>query len=481
MNEEIEFTGHPKGAWLLLTTVMWEFFSYYGMRALLVLFLSQKLLLSDSYAFNIYGAYTSMVYVTPIVGGYFADKFLGYRWATILGAVLIAIGHFTLASGFDKTLFIGLALIVTGVGFFKTNSIALLGEFYPDDKIHRQSAFNLYYAAGNLGGFVSSLLCAWIAQLYGWHWGFILAGIGMSCGLIIITIGRKHFRGKGEHRILEHQYIRVWTLLIIGLFILIAIVTTVLFELLAGYVLLIVGIASILYVVKIHLTCDKHTRGELSLYYCLTFASTIFWAFDQQGGSSINLFIARNIDRHFGDITLPAAMFQAINPLVIILFVPIVSLIWRTLAKRGVHPSLILRTACGFLLCTFGFTIITYTAHLATITGQASLWLILIGMGFVGIAEVFIDPIALAFVTRIAPDRSVSVLTGLYYLFCGAIANYLAAQIAKLTTLNLARDAQLTVYAAGYESVYGKIALIGLIMVIILVLFRLIFRKLSVK
>jgi len=260
----VEFQGHPTGAWILITTVMWEFFSYYGMRALLVLYLSQKLLFTDTHAYSLYGAYTSLIYVTPIIGGYIADKLLGYRMTTFLGGSLIALGHFVLATGAPYSLYTGLAILVMGGGFFKTNCLSLLGEFYHNDRVHRQSAYNFFYAGGNLGGFFAPVFCGWVAYRFGWHWGFILAGIGMLIGLLIMFFGRKHFIGKGDHRILSNHQKPLGWFFPLGLIISIGIFALFLFELLAGWVILGIGIVAIVYVVRVHLRCGEKTRSELN-------------------------------------------------------------------------------------------------------------------------------------------------------------------------------------------------------------------------
>lgn len=480
-----EFKGHPIGAWLVIATVMWEYFSYYGMRALLVLYLSQKLLFTDANAFNLYGTYTSLIYVTPIVGGYIADKLLGYRWSAILGGCIIALGHFILAIGGLVGLYLGLACLVAGIGFFKTNALSLLGEFYPKDRIHRQNAYNFFYAGGNVGASLAGLLCGWVAYTFGWHYGFILAGIGMVIGLTIMTIGRHHLIGKGDHKILSHHQKKLQWFLPVGIIFFICFIVLIIYQLLAGWVLLFIGIISIFYVGKVHIRCNRDTRSELTLFYILTLASTLFWAFDQQGGSSINLFISRNINRliHLGSFNfqIPTPMFQSINPIVILIATPFISMLWLNLARKKMHISSIIKFGVGFLLLTSGFSLITLGAQVATISGKANMLWIIAGMMLVGIAELFIEPVALAFVSRVAPKHSLSVMIGLYYLFTGAIANYIAAQIAKMTTYKTPLKATLIEYAHGYESIYFKIVIFSLMLLIVMILFRIIFRKLSVK
>ncbi len=484
MKKEIEFKGHPPGAWYLISTVMWEFFSYYGMRALLVLYLSQKLLFTDDHAFNLYGAYTAIIYVTPIIGGFIADKLLGYRWSVYLGGGIIALGHFILASS-DAALYLGLACVVVGVGFFKTNAISLLGEFYHHDRAHRLSAYNFYYAGGNIGAFIAGIACGYVAYKFGWHYGFILAGIGMVIGLILMFIGRRHFIGKGDHRILtKHQRPLKW-FFFPGLLVLIGLTVLIIYQLIAGWVLIAVGITAIFYIAKIHKQCEHKTRSELTLFYVLTIISTIFWSFDQQGGSSFSLFISRNVNRMLDlgifEYRIPTPMFQSINPLIILIGAPFAALLWVKLGKKKIHISSILKVGVGIILITAGFSFMTYGAKLATVAGKVNMVWVVVGMMLIGIAELFMDPVILAFVSRIAPKRSISIMVGVYYLFCGAIANYCAAQIAKLTAISPKILGTLKEHAHAYETVYLKITYISLGLLILLILFRIIFRKLSVK
>ncbi|HEU63840.1 MAG TPA: hypothetical protein ENH96_00425 [Chlamydiae bacterium] len=199
----------------------------------------------------------------------------------------------------------------------------------------------------------------------------------------------------------------------------------------------------------------------------------------------MNLFISRNINRlvQLGPLNfqIPTPMFQSINPIIILLATPVISMLWMRLARKKMHLSSILKFGIGFLLITSGFTLITLGAKFATISGKASMFWIITGMMLMGIAEIFIEPGALAFVSRVAPRSSLSVMIGFYYLFTGAIANYIAAQIAKLTTLNISIKASLIEYAHGYESTYLKISILALILLFVIILFRIIFRKLSLK
>ena len=191
----MQITSQPKGLFHLIAIQMWEYFSYYGMRSLLILFLTQKLLMSDEHAYALYGAYTSLVYVTPILGGYLADRYLGNYWSVVIGALLMVAGHAVLSIPSDDhiTLYSALTLIICGYGFFKTNSSCLLGELYKGHESARDSGFSISYIGGNIGAALAPMLCGYAASRWGWHIGFGLAGIGMFLGLIIFSFGRHNF------------------------------------------------------------------------------------------------------------------------------------------------------------------------------------------------------------------------------------------------------------------------------------------------
>lgn len=479
-------TAHATGAYLLIGTVMWEFFSYYGMRALLILYLSKKLLFSDTNAYSLYGAYTSLVYVTPLIGGYIADKWLGYKFTTIFGSLLIALGHFTLVIPANISLYLGLSLVVLGVGFFKTNAISLLGEFYEKDLASRSSAFSLYYVGGNLGGFLSPIACAFVAKYYGWHWGFIIAAFGMLFGLLMILLGKQHFEGKGNSKCSNEEKKKILPVFYLFTGLLLGLSVFLLIYRLVGYVLVLITICAIFYQVKVHKKADKIQREELFLFYTLAILGTLFWIFDQQGGSSISLFISRNINKTItlfrSTLSIPTAAFQTINPFMILLFGPFVAVIWKKLAMHAVVVSNLMKFFIGMVFFTAGFYFIALNAKEAMITGTSSMGYVVLGLSFVAIAELFIDPTALAFISKVAPDNSVSIMTGIYYLFTGSIANYLAAQFAKLTAIDESITAHsLKDYAAKYYLAYSEVVHIGLIFLFVILLCKWIFRRLTLQ
>jgi len=434
---------HPRGLFYIVLIIIAEYFSYYGLRALLVLYLTQALLLADHHAYALYGAYTSMVYVTPIVGGMLTDRFLGARWSTILGATLMTCGYTVLTvSGSQAAVFyLGLAFIVCGYGLFKTSASCLLGELYHTNDPRRDSGFTWMYVGGNIGGVISPIICAYVAQHWGWHYGFMIAGIGMAIGLLLFLCGRHHFTGcaVAHWNTLSEYGLLSWRTtpaLLIGAAVSIIPITLVLLHLLAGWLLLIVVILAAPLLAKLYYQSDKTGRQALRVISLFMLFGLIFWAFDQQGGSSISLFIQRNVDRYIAGYIIPAASFQSINPLAVLIGGSLVAYLWRLLSRHHIRSHALLKLMCSIIMLTVGFYIIRLGAQIAVLNcGHVSFIWVVVGLSIIGVAELFVDPVALAEITRLNPPQSVGLLVGIYWLSSGSLANYLAAQIAMLTSV----------------------------------------------
>ncbi|WP_018298772.1 peptide MFS transporter [Fangia hongkongensis] len=470
-------TKHPKALYYSIAINIWEYFSYYGMRALLVLYLTQKLLFSDTQAYALYGAYTALVYVTPIIGGAIADRYLGYYWATLLGAATMVAGHIVL--GLDgHGLYIGLALIICGYGLFKTNISCLLGAAYSRTHPKRDSGFALMYVGGNIGAFLAPIFVAWAAQVWGWHYGFLLAAIGMAIGLVIFLLGTPHFeRGnQPEWQALKKDgffSFRVFPFVIAGILLCTLFFTLALYYLFAGWILLVCVLVSLYFLFFLFLRLNKEDKRALLAICFFMIFGLIFWAFDQQGGSSISLFIERNTLREFAGFNIPAASFQSINPFAILIGGVIMSQLWYLLIKAGVRLSALVKITIGIFILMLGFFLIMMGAKVAAESGgHVSMMWVVGGLLLIGFAELFVDPVALAEITRLNPGGSVGFLAGTYMLLTGAIANYAAAEIATLTSVKAINGAQnfLVDSAKGYYKVFGGITTFAFATFIVLIL-----------
>jgi POT family proton-dependent oligopeptide transporter len=466
-----------RGPYVVIAAVLWEFFSYFGMRALLVLYLIQKLKFLDQSAYALFGAFISMIFVSPILGGWLADRIIGYRRSVYLGALLIMFGHITLGFQSMWSLYLGLALIVTGIGFFKSSALCMLNEYCKNDTGRYSGIFTMYYVGGNIGATIAPILCGYFAAQFGWNIGFLTAGIGMSIGILGLIICRKYMQGIGNPTVKFNNKTKSNILLgLIGLILLIGCYMIIIKNCLAGYVIIAAVIISVFMMFSVYTkTDDRNKRKMLLMTFILTLFGTAFWIFDQQGGSSISVFILRFVNRNIGTYTIPAAMFQSINPAVIIIFGSAIAWFFSWLNRKGIKAGAILKVLIGTLMLTLGFGLIAFGANIGIANAKiSSLWVIT-GLTLIGSAEIFIDPVILSVLACVAPQKSKGSLTAIYYLFVGAIANYLSAQVAKLTAIPKSATI-LKPSITLYRNLDLKIVLIGAIMTIILIVLMRLFR-----
>ena len=306
--------SQPRAIYYVVALQIWEYFSFYGMRALLILYLTHQLGYNDTHAFSLYSAYASLVYVTPIIGGILADKLLGNRMAVIAGAILMTLGHVVLgvSAVSPSSLYLALAIIVCGYGLFKSNISCLLGELYSPEDPRRDGGFSLLYAAGNIGSIVAPIACGLAAEQYGWHVGFALAGIGMFAGLIIFLCGHKHFRHTVgvNHQGMKNKTLRIpnWGWLLAAVVLSPLFVAVLFWRDWSSYALALVCAAAIIIMVSIYRRAEPDQRKGLLQIVILMLLGTLFWAFAQQGGSSISLFIDRFVNRQWFSFTIPTAV-----------------------------------------------------------------------------------------------------------------------------------------------------------------------------
>jgi proton-dependent oligopeptide transporter, POT family len=385
--------GHPRGLGLLFCTEMWERFSFYGMRALLILYLVNALGWSTARAANLYGTYTGLVYFTPLLGGWLADRLLGTRRSLVIGGLVIAAGHFTLAVPTMPAFYTGLALIVLGTGLFKPNVSTMVGQLYAPGDPRRDAGFTIFYMGINVGAFLGPIVCGYLAQTagFGWHWGFAAAGVGMVAGVALYLLLRGRYlagvgfaRSRAESGQGESQYApaaddgrRVLALLIVALFV------------------------------------------------------VCFWAAYDQAGSSMNLFADKHTRLQVGDFTLRSTWFQAVPAMFVLIFAPLFAVLWARLRRHGHEPSTPRKMAIGLLLLAAGFVVLAFGAHQADAGVQVSaLWLMGAYLLHV-LGELCLSPVGLSYVTKVAPVRFASLLMGVWFL-ANAVADKLAGSLAAL-------------------------------------------------
>ena len=431
--------GHPKGLFVLFFAEMWERFSYYGMRALLIFYLTKHWLFSDSQAGIIYGAYTALVYITPVVGGYLADKYLGQRKAVLFGAVMLTLGHFFMAFEGDAAVgntgnpmiyvfWLALALIIVGSGFLKANISVIVGQLYPRTDTRRDAAYTIFYMGINLGAALGSLLCGYIGETYGWAYGFGLAGIGMLLGLVVFMWGKPLLLGRGEPP--KPLAARTeWMMYGAGVVMVGICWLAIQFQDLVGYVLGGFGGALVLYVLftaVVKLPSEERDRIFAAMFLILT--SIVFWALFEQAGSSLNLFTDRHVDR--GGV--PASVFQSINAIYIILLAPVFAVVWQTLGRKGMEPSAPLKFGLGVVQVGLGFLVLVWGAQSVGVNVAIPVIFIFLIYLLHTTGELCLSPVGLSAMNRLAPVHMASLIMGTWF-FASATGNFAAGLIAAAT------------------------------------------------
>ena len=433
------FLGHPKGLFMLFFAEMWERFSYYGMRALLIFYLTKHWLFSDSEAGIIYGAYTALVYITPVVGGYLADKYLGQRKAVLFGAVLLTAGHFFMAfegqaavghnnNPMINVFWLALALIIVGSGFLKANISVIVGQLYPRTDVRRDGAYTIFYMGINLGAALGSLLCGYIGETYGWNYGFGLAGVGMLAGLAVFVIGKGLLLGRGEPPAPLAKG-REFSLYGVGLVLVAVCWFLVQNQALVGGLLGVFGGILVLYVVGVAVTkLEPEDRDRIFAALFLIITSIIFWALFEQAGSSLNLFTDRHVDR--GGV--PASVFQSINAIYIILLAPIFATAWTFLGRKGLEPSAPFKFGLGVVQVGLGFLVLVWGAASVGIDVPTPVIFIFLIYLLHTTGELCLSPVGLSAMNRLAPAHMASLIMGTWF-FASATGNFAAGLIASAT------------------------------------------------
>jgi POT family proton-dependent oligopeptide transporter len=439
--------GHPSGLFYLFFAELWERFSFYGMRALLTLYmvnnLFRELSNGEEVSIGIYAAYGALVYATPVIGGNMADKFLGYRKSIMLGAVLMALGHFIMAFESEFFFFGALGLLIVGNGFFKPNISTMVGSLYPDGDKRRDAGFTIFYMGINAGAFLAPLVCGWLGFTYGWHWGFGAAGVGMLAGLIVFMIGSRNgvFLDVG-HQPEKWQKRKVLggnvaNVIYMGALLLVPIASFLVYfndfhipllgELMEA-LLITVGIIILAYLIYYMVKSEKVVWHRMFVVLILTVFITVFWSFFEQAGSSLTLFAERNVNLTF----LNASQTNAINPFYIIVLAVPFSVMWTMLDTKRLNPSTPIKFALGIVQLGLGFGVFAFSAHHMDSTGGVPFLYLAAGYFLITTGEMFISPIGLSKVTELSPKTIVSLMMGVWFL-SSAFAHHISGIIAKLT------------------------------------------------
>ncbi len=471
-----EFFGHPVGLLILFFTEMWERFSFYGMKALLIFYLTRYHLFSDSNGNLLIGSYAALVYAVPVIGGFLADKYLGFRKAIIFGAIMLVLGHLGMAyEGNAATqsvtgeisrdevalqfFYFSLSLIIVGVGFLKANISSLVGELYEVGDKRRDSGFTLFYMGINLGSFLATIICVWLGETYGWSYGFGASGIGMTLGLITFILGKKYLQGKGEAKVpavLDNKYLGIkieWIIYALSFLSALVFWQMVQRHEVVSYSLMVAGALSVVYIIYYSITqLDRKAREQLIALTILIVFTVIFWALFEQAYTSLNLFADRILDRTVFGHTFSAGQFLSFNALFIILLAPVFAWFWVKLGKY--NPNAAVKFGIALLLVGLGFGSLVFGISISGMGKVAMIWLVLTYFLHT-CGELCLSPVGLSAVTKLSPVKIVGFMMGVWFL-ATASSEFIASILANIASvdtsngmapdLNLAKQTYLVLF-----------------------------------
>ena len=392
-----EIFGHPAGLYILFFTELWERFSYYGMRALFTLYLVAETTSdnpgfgwTNTEALELYGWYTMLVYVSSIPGGWVADKLLGQKKTVLIGGILLCIGHGILSFESETSFYIGCLFIILGVGGLKPNISSMVGGLYKQGDERRDLGFYIFYMGINIGGFLAPIACGFLAEYYGWHWGFGLAAIGMLLGQVVYMLGQKHLSHVGILISRKNETDRA--------------------------------------ILDKPLTSIEKDRVKVLLISFLLII--LFWAAFEQAGGLMNLYASEKVDRNLLGIEIPASVFQSVNSFFIITLATLVGSFWYKWKKKGKESSSIFKMAIGLIIMALGFGFMSAASIQYQETGSSGMYWLILAYLFHTIGELCASPVSLSFITKLAPLKYASIIMGMYWAATG-LGNKVAGLIGQ--------------------------------------------------
>jgi len=508
---EDELFGHPKGLYVCFATELWERFSFYGMKYLLLLYVTKYHLFTDGEGLEILGAYAGLVYALPVIGGMLADRYLGMRKAVLFGGILLCFGHLlmaveghqaiqytagtllesditlndgsTILAGTTLTqtikiqdlaalnvFYLALALIVVGVGFLKPNISTIVGQLYEQDDPRRESGFTIFYMGINLGSFAATIICAYLGEAYGWGYGFGAAGIGMLFGLFTFIKGAKYLKGLAEPEfpdvlhekivgfITREHLIYLISILSLSLFWLVIQHEPMVFA--AQQVLLVVsGVGLIAYAV---FKGTKEEMQQMIVLMVLIGSTIVFWALFEQAAGSMTLFADRVVDRNLGGIEIAAGQFGSLNAGFIILLALPFAALWVKLDKYNLNPNIPVKFALGIIQAGLGFGVLVLGAKFPNAAGQISLWWLVLAYLIHTTGELCLSPVGLSAVTKLAIHRVVGLSMGVWFL-ATALSEVVAMRLGKLAAIETnGEEVNIVEAAATYTQLFEFLMWVGI-------------------
>ncbi|TCT07723.1 peptide MFS transporter [Aquabacter spiritensis] len=449
----------PRGLVFLFAAEMWERFSFYGMQALIVLYMVKVLGFGDARASLTYGAYAAFVFLTPIAGGLLADRVLGFRRAVIVGGVIIMAGHIVLALPFGSlSMFLGMAFVVVGTGFFKSSVSAVVGQLYGQDDPRRDGGFTIFYMGINVGALLATLIVGYVGQQIDWHLGFGLAAIGMAVGLVVFVWGSRHYAAAS----LACPRPRLIVPSVAAALLAVPLLAYLLAEPDGAKLMMLVGGGlTYAYVVYRAFTAQPEYRRHLVAILIYVLFASFFWALFKQKDGPVLLLVDRAIDRHIFGFEMPSAMFTSFNPFMILILAPLFARMWSGFAAAGRPISTEVKFFLGLLFAGGCFALIATAASVSASGVPASLLWIVAAIFLLTCGELALSPVGLSMITALSPPTLTGLMFGAWFLST-SFGAYAAGWIGTLATVPEGAAADMASYAAACAAVYFKVAGLGL-------------------
>ena len=497
-----DFMGHPKGLYICFATEFWERFSFYGMKYLLLLYLTKYHLFTDSMGLDVLASYAAMVYAMPVVGGLLADRYLGMRKSVTFGGCLLVLGHLGMAYEGQQAFvegetvirdyaaldvfYLSLSLIIIGVGFLKPNISTIVGKLYEENDPRRDSGFTIFYMGINMGALFATLLCGYLGETYGWGYGFGAAGIGMAFGLLVFQAGQNYLQGHAEPHdpaLLKQPSLigvnKEWAIYLAAIASVALIWNMVQHSHRVEWLLNGLSLAVISWLIFFVLKkCDAVERGRLIVMMVLIFSTVVFWALFEQSAASMTLFADRVTDRALFGVDLSASQYGSFNAAFIILLAPLFASAWIVLGRRGWEPSTPVKFGLGIIFAGLGFGALMIGAADTNETGLVIGWWLVLAYLLHTMGELCLSPVGLSAVTKLSVPRIVGLMMGTWFL-ATAYSEFVAAQLSKIAAIdNAATETIDTATAlASYNELFTFLFYIGCGVGIFMLLISPILRK----
>ncbi len=463
---------HHRGLYVLTFAEFWDRFSFYGLQAVLVLYATQALLFTDNHAYALYGVFTALTFATTVLGGILADRFFGMRQTIVMGASLVIVGNSLLFLAGQHFLYLGLSLIICGIGLFKPNSASYVGALYKDTEAKSEHAFSIFYAGMNAGALLGPLTYGYISHRYGWLYGFGLSAIGMLSSLTIFLCAKI----KAAEDELSIVRLPARTIIYIALLITIAVFTLLLqHPSFFGKLLLFIGLATIIGLSIAALNSTELDRRRILGLSILVFFCIFFFAASLQTATTLTLFIERDVSRTILGFNIPTAMFLSIEPFFIILTAPLIGLFWTFLERKKCDPTYATKVASGLILAAASFAVFALASLYNDKANHLSLTYIVLGNLLLGLGELCVLPVALSAIAQFAPIHMRSTMMGILFLAL-AFSGYLAGVMASLVSTNANSHAVVN-YAQAFIEIAAVTFLVGLIMFMVNIKLRVLLRE----